>query len=354
MKRKKAIDFLTVTLFFGILLSVMIYMGLGIALDFGKDSTDGETKGFNKIFFSDETLSNFVRFCDYRVFGHIDDSELIVGEDDWLFEATDSENGYERLLDYIGGCPYIEDELKAIAENIEARTEYYNSAGAEYILVVIPDSMTACEDKVPSYLGHRSENARLSLVNSYLAGEEHSAFLDPTESMMADGKTLPMYNNTENSINAYGAYCIYNSVISRFLADTGREVSRIHREDVDFLVHFTEGRSTASKVGLEGTVRNRTVSLSDEMPDNYRVVYNDRGLVITDRDGDSSDGGLVYVECSSDWDRVQLMPYFSNTFERVYYRNGLSSRNYPLQQNEITLVVQIIHEGELDLLLEKY
>ena len=87
-----------------------------------------------------------------------------------------------------------------------------------------------------------------------------------------------MYNNTENSINAYGAYCIYNTAVSKFLADTGREVDRIYRDDIDFYTRLTDGRGIAALSGLERTIENRTVSLTDSAPKNYQVTYSSKAL----------------------------------------------------------------------------
>ncbi|MBQ9112953.1 MAG: hypothetical protein IJY08_05155 [Clostridia bacterium] len=357
MKRKKAIDFLTVTLFFGILLSFTIYLGLGamINADGGVVSGNGDRNiSFNAEFFEDGILGDFVKFCDYRIFKHIDDSDMIIGKDDWLFEAVDSESGYERLLDYIGGCPFSDEELARIGGVISERRMSYEEAGVEYIMIVIPDSMTVCSDKVPRYLGGQSENTRLSALTAYLAGEGEPAFVNPAGEMIAGSEDMPMYNNTENSINAYGAYCIYDAAVSRFFADKGEEADRIYFEDVEFYTRVTDGRSVAVKAGLEKTIRNRTVSLSDNMPQNYSVMSGEKGIMLTEHgDALSAGNGKVVVECSDEWVRTQLMPYFSNTFDKVYYRAGISAEHTDNLQYEPTLVVQIIHESELAGLLEK-
>ena len=355
MKRKKTVDFLTVTLFFGIVLSMAIYFGLGVILDDG--SIDGGT-GFpsiNKIFYSDTALDGFVKDCDYNLFGHIDDSDVIIGRDGWLFEVTDKENGYERLLDYIGGCAFDDSQLKRIAGVISSRKAQYEAAGIEYMMIVIPDSMTVCSDKVPRYLGGQSENTRLSVLKAYLAGEGVESFVDPTQAMIEESREMSMYNNTENSINSYGAYCIYNVAVSKFLADTGREVDRIYFEDIDFFTRITDGKSIAERAGLAGTIKNKTVSLSDGMLESYTVVSNEKGLVITDKNELTARGRgeRVVVEYSDEWDRIQLTPFFSNTFEKVYYRNSFTTGPQSAQQYGATFVIQLIHESELEMLLNK-
>lgn len=349
MKRKKTIEFLLVTLFAGVLLTCAITVGFDSVFK----ASESETS-FNDTFRRGSRISDFVKYVDYKVFGHISSEELLIGRDDWLFEAVDSENGYERLLDYIGGNTFSDEELEKIAAVISGRAEAYAAEGIEYMMIVIPDSITVCSDNVPWYLGKQSENTRLSQVSAYIAEKKIEGFINPTSAMILESSELVMYNNTENSINAYGAYCIYNTVVSRFLAETGREVDRIYREDVDFYTRLTDGKKIAKNAGISEVVKNRTVSISDGMTDEYSVVYNDKNLMITVRDEESlySFGECVVLEYSDDWDRIQLMPYFSNTFGKVYYRADMSEQPSFAKQYGATLAVQIIHESELETLLE--
>lgn len=351
MKRNKAIDFLTVTLFFGILLTFLVYVGIGTVM--GVDPDDDGSKSFNDMFYADSFVGDSVRLIDYRIFRHIKGDNIIIGKDGWLFEAVDSENGYERLLDYIGGNSFSDEELKKIADNMQTRKQAYEDKGMSYMMIVIPDSVTVCDDQMPWYLGKQSENTRLAQLRAYLEKKDINALIDMTSKMQNEGGDIPMYNNTENSINAYGAFCVYNTVVSRYLADTGREVDRIYRDDVEFYTRLTDGKRIAQLSGLEQSIKNRTVSLTDNMPDDYIVTYNEKGFMITERtvlEGARSE--CVVVECANDWDRTQLMPYFSNTFERVYYRSKLMEQPYTAEQYGATLVVQIIHESELGQLVK--
>ncbi len=353
MKKSNAIDFLTVTLFFGVLVSFMIYLGLGTVIGTGiTNDVDGDKGGvsFNSMFYEDEAIGGFVRYCDYALFGHIDESDIIIGEDGWLFEATDSVNGYERLLDYVGGCEFTDTQLEDISRALSIRAEAYADEGIQYMMIVIPDSMTVCSDKAPAYLGRQSENTRLRQLSRYMSGS--SFFIDPTDILLDEDKELPMYNNTENSINAYGAYCIYNITVSRFLAETGIGVERILYDDVEFFTRLTEGKTIALRAGLEETIKNRTVSLSDGMDENYTVSSKEKGLVVTYRDSTSRSRQTVVIECLDEWDRIQLTPFFSNTFETVYYKSELSENADAAADIHASLVVQIIHESELDKFLK--
>ena len=351
MKRKKAINFLTVTLFAGILLTFTIYIGMDTAIK--AEEGDGES-GFNRRFYSDGAISEFARYFDYKVFGHIGKGDYIIGRDDWIFEAVDSQNGYERLLDYIGGRELSAEELERFTSILEKRTHLYGNVGTKYMMIVIPDSMNVCSDKVPWYLGEHSENSRLSQLGSHFEAIGFSAFIDPSEFMKADDGEIALYNNTENSINAYGAYCIYNVALDEIEKDLQAGFDRLTDSELDFYTRITDGKTIAKNAGIEMIVKNRTVSLSDNTPENYTVVSSFGDGICTERDGARSraEGTFVVVECTNSWDRMQLMPYFSNTFDKVIYRDSLLSDPYAASDRGAAVVIQVIRESELDIILK--
>ncbi|MBE6577573.1 MAG: hypothetical protein E7653_05500 [Ruminococcaceae bacterium] len=349
MKRNKVIDFLTVTLFFGILLSFMIYTGIETLMQYERNGavSIGEQKGgFNSMFYEDENLDGFVKSFDYRVFGQTGSADLIVGKDDWLFEVRDTQSGYERLLDYIGGNQFDDKQLERAHKKITDDKKFCEDNGAKYVLVVVPDAITVCSDKVPSYLGLQSENTRRAQLNRYLAGVSESAFVDPTQSMIEANEQLCTYNNTENSINAYGAYVIYEGVMRELDGYAQRGVVPIAREDVEFFTRLTDGKSVAVRAGLDKTVKNRTVSLTDKMEYDYKVVGSSKGAILTRMNVASNDMRVI-VECADDWDRTQLTPYFSNTFYEVVYTSGEDGTRAVLQKDGADIVIRLVHEGEL-------
>ena len=251
MKRKQIIDFLTLVLFFGIILSLTIYVGIGALIGEMSDENRDEIN-FSAYFYGDDNITSFIRYVDYKFFSNSGAENVLIGKDGWIFETVNESGEYNYLLDYVGGATFSDDELARIAERIESERAYYESVGVEYLVVVIPSSMAVCEDKVPAFLGDRSENTRLCALTRYLSGQ--SAYIDPTESMKSDSLLESPYNNTEDSINAYGAYCIYNTVMTRISTKPGAPMIRLNYEDINFSVRMTDGKTAAARAKLENTV----------------------------------------------------------------------------------------------------
>lgn len=356
MSRNKALSFLTAVLFIGILLSISLYLGLSGFFETDSVTDDQGSQGifFNEAFREDSAIQTFVRYFDYKIFRHIDRDTIIIGESDWLFDTSREDNGYNYLLDYVGGCPYSEDQLARLAHWISVRREACAERDAEYLLVVIPNSMTAVSDRLPAYVGSQSDNTRLKQLERYLEGRGETSFLDLSDVMRAEPGQEALYNNTEDSVNAYGAYALYDTVMAE-LSARGKEVqsSRLRAESIQFFTHNTDGKSTARRAGLERLVSNRTVSLSETMADLYRISeVTEQCVTTTMTEGETGSKERLVVECSTEWDKIQLMPFFSNTFETVVYENAIDDGAASLDHHRGTVLIQVIHESELNLLLQ--
>ncbi len=351
--KKQAIGFVCVVLFFGILLSMTLYIGLG---GFGVDSGGFPSSEyrFNRLFFSDGGIRSLVRSMDYRIFGHIENSEVIIGSEDWLYETVDSSTGFPYLMDYVSGCPYTEEEIRRIASLLESRRQEYAKEGVTYLLAVIPSTYTACGDYLPAYLGNRNENTRLSHLSRALSERGETSFLDLSPAMEASRDRGVPYHNTENSINAYGGFAVYGGILDR-LGELGVDLSphRLDREQIEFAMHYTEGKKIARRVDLEKIIPNKTVSLTNQLGGGYTLADMTEHCVCGYASVEGRSDRRVIIEFSQEWDRIQLMPFFSNTFGTVVYENRITDGREAVDYHGADLLIQILHEGELDLLLEE-
>ena len=354
MNSKKAIQFLTVIFFVGILLSITLYLGLdGLTpAPPSEESEDGRTHAFNRSFYGDELIASFVKYCDYKIFHHIENKTIISGQDDWLFETVREDNGYDYVMDYLGGCPYSEEQMAQIAHTISLRRQACAERNSDYLLVIIPNSMTVASEHLPVYMGSQSQNTRLRKLMAYMHEQRDPSVLDLRGIMKGSSEKEELYNNTEDSINAYGAFFIYDSVLSQ-LEMMGRDVEeyRLSVDSIQFFTHYTDGKTVARQAELEHVISNRTISLSENMTDFYGTSEATEHCVSTVMENRRGNEDRLVIECSGEWDKIQLMPFFSNTFETVVYENSIGDGVSALDYHKGTVLIQVIHESELDLLL---
>lgn len=349
--KKQSIQFVCVVLFFGILLSAATYTGIGLIS--GQDVESGGFFRVNGVLSASESIKTFRRNLDYSFFRRVDDENVIIGKDQWLFEIQDPESGFDYLMDYVSGTPFTESQMREIEWNLRTRMAEYAAKGVEYRLVVIPSTYTACGEYLPDYLGDSAEATRLSVLSGYLSSRGVTSFMDLTEVMKDDGVAGVRYNNTEDSINAYGGYFLYDSVISSLEGmDPALSEHRLAFGEIEFATHYTNGRRIAQQIGLRKIITNYTVSLTNQLTERYSVNDATDHCVISRLNGGYGGSGLsVLIECSREWDKIQLTPYFSATFCEVTYENQLTDGALSVDAHMPDVYIQIIHEGELDMLL---
>ena len=366
MKRYKPVDFLCVVVFVGILLSFMLYLTLGIFLTSEKNieedayplghSAADDFRSYNALFYEDVRIRNNVRELDYKLFRHVENDEIIVGNGRWLFATNESGLSYNYLLDYIGGHGFSDAESAKILASLEAKKALLAKRGAEFMVVVVPNSMTVYGEYVPSYLGDQSENTRLAVLESYLSDAGFDGFYNLTEAMREKMPGAYYFNNTENSLTALGAVRVYQSLMSLMQkhADTGEKI--LKQDEMNVTTRLTDGRSYAKRAGLENIIRNVTISFTGELQ-RYELQKAGELLKNSNNTVTLADGNVItefdaVLEYSTEWDKVQFMPLLSNTFRKVTYKSGYLFDASLFEEGRKKIVIQLIHENELELLLD--
>ena len=349
----------------GVILSFSLFFSMTALMDSEKAVSDtyfDGTCGSENIFssFNDACLKNqelfsIINETEYKLFGNIISEDVLKGDSDFLFSAGENEYGYDYLKDYTGNMILSEQELDYIHKYIEMRRQAYENNGSDYVLAVIPNAQTVYGEYMPEYFGEISKNTMLSQVTEYLAAQGFDGFINLTDAMLEGKKNGQLYNNTENSINALGAYIVYSEIVSSL--DDLLEDSRTLSEDYfDLNIRLTDGKSLAQSAGISSLIKNKTVSISTSNVYTYTVVDLFADYESTYTKYEYSDMIPAYpsvlLEVSGDWDKIQLMPYFSSTFGHSSYRVSHTYSGDMLENTDPNIVIQIIHEDELLSILE--
>lgn len=354
--------------FIGILLSGAIYFGISSMMSADalcEEYYDGEKYDFsgiyaiNEVFYKNSDMRERISKLDYLLFGNIDDDTLMVGKNGFLFEAYNEAYGYDYVKDYIGELAVDDTETDAMARAVRQRHRAYGTRGIEYLLVVIPNSQTVCADALPDYFGEISSDTRLKRLGKRLEELGESCFLDPTDALISAGSNGQLYNNTENSLNAAGAYYLYRAV-AEALSDSATEGHNILvADELDIYTHTTDGRALARRAGLEKLVKNRTLALPSDSKKKYMSYgyLGDTELTYSLSEYRSeipiSPAVLIQFAEGGEWDKILLSEFFSNTFGEVGYRVASDLGEAALSNVSPGVVIEFIHENQLSLLLDE-
>ena len=356
----RAVDLLYGVFFIGILLSFAIYVSVTMLL--GAQTTVGNRyltqhdyrmpmTSYNEAYYKNKTLQELIIRYDYSLLGKVEEKNILVGQENFLFEVVREQNNYNYLRDYLGEYSYEAESLESIYNFLKLRQTAYRNQGAEYIVAVIPNSMTVYQENLPTYFQREEGQSRLEQLTEYLKSKDDITLINLRDALLAAKSAGVLYNNTEDSLNSLGQYFVYQALYNALPEQVKAGTRLIPYDEVDLYTHYTPGKALAKAAGLSGIVSNETVSLSNTMEFNYLLQELYPGTEITYADHNEDEltaGQTILLEFSNEWDKIQLMPYFSSTFDDVVYKNTHDFHLLTMETAQPTLVIQFVHEYELN------
>ena len=334
-KHSRALGVIIIVLFVGILLSFLLNFGISAYLGTG-DTVEGYFDGeehnnivltkFADTFYLSSTVRKTITYVDYYLLGIIPTNEVILGDDEFLFPTYDEANKYNYVADYYGELEPETAKLALYYQGIRNITEAYAELGVDCYIAVIPNAQTVYSERMPEFMGEPSEHTRLSSVGDYFAKRGVGNFLDLSSYLINSKVHGELYNNTEDSLNSRGAYYAYRAVIEMLPADVKKVITPVTLKDDDLVQHSGAGKSLARAASLENVIKNKTVSLSTDFVQKYQILfsYNNYDMAFAKMQYRKELPSLPRIEFSfsSDWDRIIMIDYLSNTFGTAIYRSS--------------------------------
>lgn len=331
-KYARAFGIITIVLFIGILLSFLVNFGVSAYLgteDLVDSYFDGEEhpsillSGFSNTFYLSKKVQSNIIKLDYDLFGRLPTSEVILGEDEFLFPVSNDSNVYNYVADYLGENKPNGTELDLYYHEISRLTKNYKFHDTQVYFIVIPNSQTVYSELMPEYMGEISNNTRLKTISRYLKKRGVTNFLDLTDALILAKDQGYLYNNTEDSLNSRGAYFAYLATLDLLPYEIRNEISPITLENDDLVKHTVSGKELARLALLEDRIKNKTVSLSTDFVQKYQIFlkYDDYEMATVKMQYKNELPAYprVLLHFSSDWDRIIMTDYFSNTFATTMY-----------------------------------
>ncbi len=364
-KSARALGVIIIVLFIGILLSFLVNFGVSAYLgseELVNSYYDGEEHAnivfsdFADTFYLSETIRHNIVRVDYYLFRRLPTDSALLGRNDFLFPTYDEKSDYNYVADYLGEIDLSTEEINCYYTSVREITAAYKELGAKCYFVIIPNSQTVYPERMPGYMGNISEETRLKSVSTYLTQHGVTNFLDLTDSLMRAKDQGELYNNTEDSLNSRGAYYAYLAVLDMLPKEATSQIRRIDLADGDLVLHSTTGKELARAATLENVIKNRTVSLSTDFVQKYQVLlrYDTYEMAFAKIQYKAELPSLprVAIQFSSDWDRIIMIDYFSNTFGITIYRTSLDFNTQVITKTDPSYIICFIHERDLSVIAD--
>lgn len=155
--------------------------------------------------------SQMLKLCvnfKYKALGQSTSEKILIGKDGWLFYTIDNNTKIAT-----GEYPLTEDDLKTIAKNQQAISDYYKSVGSKYILMLTPSKVSI----YPEYLPGSDKTVKktpVDIVAEYLRENTDVIVYNAKEVLLEakDNEAGQLYHKTDTHWNEKGAYYVYKGL----------------------------------------------------------------------------------------------------------------------------------------------
>lgn len=271
---------------------------------------------FNKALFMDfedyftehMSLRNPMVFTDAAIqtalFQESNVSGVIDGTDGWLYYSS-------TLDDYLGRNIMSERELFNLAHNFSVVQEYTQNRGMDFVLTIAPNKNTLYGENMPYYKAYTvDERHNAKLLQPYLE-QQGVEYFDLFALFEAQDEVL--YLKRDSHWNDKGACLVYNGIMDRFGLDhedySTAEPKLVKNEngDLNKMLYSFYG-PLEENYDYDLTLKYASVNGAESVEDGWIITENEAGT-----------GSLLMFRDSF---ANNLIPFFSNEFQKVYYSKG--------------------------------
>lgn len=269
--------------------------------------------------FAGSVTSTFKKTA-FNLFGAVLDKNVAKGGDGYLFPVKT--DGFDYAADIAGKAHYDAETKKKFLDSLNIRRAALETDGCELYVFVIPNSQTVLRDKLKT----KDKNGVTAAedLEKYLRENGFDNFY-LLSSALSD-KEYDTYNNTENTVNGYGAYLICREIASRLPDAVSRRAYPISLDDGDVTVSYSDGGALAKQAEIEKLIKNKNVSYkAQKFTSRYTTEISGALTVCTLKDEyNGFIGRSVLLLQIPDNERTLFMPLFSASYTDTVYHNSLS------------------------------
>lgn len=152
----------------------------------------------------------------YTFLGQSTSEKIIIGKDGWLFYTLDNNTKIAT-----GEYPLTDENLKTIAENQQAISDYYKSIGSKYILMLTPSKVSIYPEYLP-FGDSAVDETPVDILANYLR-ENTDIIVYNSKDALLEAKNNgegQLYLKTDTHWNEKGAYYVYKG-LHQVMSDNG-------------------------------------------------------------------------------------------------------------------------------------
>ena len=180
-----------------------------------------------------------------ELFHSIDNNDVIVGKEDWLFYA-----GNDSRVDALGIAPFTEVEQWSITTQLLQIRQKYGKDRDSFVFFIAPDKEIVYRQYMPDYYAPVTDTSRAKELVKYIRENSDIQVIYPLEDLLAASEQGLTYYKTDTHWNDYGGFVGSQELLAalggrteevRFAGEAEETASSGEGEAAGVRVSFAEG-----------------------------------------------------------------------------------------------------------------
>ncbi len=277
---------------------------------------DAYTAYFNDNLQFRNCLIQLNSYIDSVFFGKASVSNVILGEDNWLFYWGESDGNPKGC--YQGTNILTEDELEELANNLKKQRDYLEENGKEFVIFIAPNKERIYWEYLPKKCGIPADNYMALQIYDYLKKKTDLRVVYPYDQLIEAKESLDeqIYYKTDTHWNYIGGYVGATAL----LEELGIEMPRLYDKNMTISECGTTSGDLAGMLNLKNQLSFIDVEYmveGYELHNRKEIEWNFDGMIhyrATD-----ADPRKLYVIRDSFSSHMAL--YLGSQFNESYLRN---------------------------------
>lgn len=208
-----------------------------------------------------------------EAFHSIDNKEVIVGKDKWLFYT-----GNESMINTLGVCPFTEDQHQMILDRLLAVRDKYVESKDNFIFYIAPNKEIVYRQYMPDYYDPLSDTSKAKELVKYIRENSDIKVIYPLEELTEASREQMVYYKTDTHWNNLGGFIGVQKLIGAAGGEkTDYRHIEIHsgeggRGDLGDLGHTPMRYLEETEVTLSGYLENVEIEMLQNNEDGSGVI----------------------------------------------------------------------------------
>lgn len=255
-----------------------------------------------------------IGLSEYSIFNTSRNEDVIIGENEYLFFKGEEFNSYDQ---YKRINQFSKEELEIIADRLNQMKTKAESAGAEFIIFIVPNKERVYSEYMPKNINVADCNTNTEELVDFIKNNTDVNIIFCNDSIIEAkeyyGEDISLYYKLDTHWNELGAYVGAKELLNALNVDT-IELSNLEIEKNDY-----SPCDLAGLIGIKSTLKSKDYGIEiKNITDDFETITEETDGLLEYKNSGKDERRLMIIRDSF---TLNMRRFFANEFNYCYMQH---------------------------------